>query len=103
VKRRIVKWSAEAFRDLDAIVDFFGRDDPYAAEVQFDRIMAAGEKLGEFASGHAGRIFGVFEKRVTKTPYIIAYTLSPGNSDATLVIIRIIHSARNWPEEDWPE
>jgi plasmid stabilization system protein ParE len=55
------------------------------------------------ATGRPGRIAGTYEKSVTGQPYIIAYGFArrdDGGED--LVILRVVHTARDWPPGRWP-
>lgn len=61
----------------------------------------AGAALAQFATGHPGRVAGTYEKSVSRFPYIIAYALTAG--DRAITILRVIHAARDWPAEEWPE
>lgn len=101
--RRPVRWSQDALDDLEAIVAYISIDDPDAADIVVDRIERAGEKLGEFASGHPGRISGFYEKRVPRTRYILAYAIERKPSLELIVILHVIHSSRDWREGEWPE
>lgn len=64
-------------------------------------IRSAGNALADFATGHPGRVAGTYEKSVTRLPYIIAYALGEDGHD--LVILRVIHTSRNWTADQWPE
>lgn len=64
-------------------------------------IRNTGNALADFATGHPGRVTGTYEKSVTRLPYIIAYALSEDGRD--LVILRVIHTSRNWVADQWPE
>lgn len=64
-------------------------------------IQSAGNALAEFATGHPGRVAGTYEKSVSRLPYIIAYALGADGRD--LVILRVIHTSRNWVADQWPE
>jgi plasmid stabilization system protein ParE len=44
---------------------------------------------------------GTFEKIVQRTPYVIAYVM-PAQSE-TLVILHVIHMARDWSQDRWPD
>ena len=60
--------------------------------------------LAQRPVGRPGRISGTYEKSVVGQPYIVAYTLLPrddGDPD-DILILRIIHTARDWPEGRWP-
>lgn len=36
-------------------------------------------------------------------PYIIAYALLPIGETGTIAILHVIHTAWEWPPEEWPE
>lgn len=95
--RRVV-WSVDAHRDYLDILRYIADDNPDAAERVVDAIEDAGNRLGEFPTGRPGRVTGTYEKVVTGLPYIIAYALT----DEAVVIVRVIHTARDWLEEEWP-
>lgn len=95
--RRVV-WSVDAHRDYLDILRYIADDNPDAAERVVDAIEDAGNRLGEFATGRPGRVTGTYEKVVTGLPYIIAYALT----DEAVVIVRVIHTARDWLEDEWP-
>ncbi|KKX23800.1 MULTISPECIES: type II toxin-antitoxin system RelE/ParE family toxin [Rhizobiaceae] len=99
---RPVVWSIEAQRDNIEILRYIAEDNPFAAERVVDAIEEAGNKLGEFATGRPGRVSGSYEKSLPRHPYIIAYELREIAGRETVVIVRIIHTARDWPAEDWP-
>lgn len=99
MKRR-VQWANDALTDLLDQIRHIAADDPDAAERVARRIRQTGAALGDFATGHPGRVSGTYEKTVARLPYIVAYALTDG--DRTVSILRVIHSARDWREEDWP-
>jgi plasmid stabilization system protein ParE len=35
-------------------------------------------------------------------PNIIAYELRPIAGRESVVIVRVIHTSQNWPDEEWP-
>lgn len=73
-------------------------DNPRAAHRLADRLQAAADALGHMAIGRHGRVSGTYEKPVTGLPYIIVY----GIDDEAITILRVIHTARNWPSDEWP-
>ena len=95
---RNVVWSVRALDDLALGFDYIAEDSENNADLVADRIDAAARLLGHMPAGRPGRIHGMYEKAVRRTPYIIAYTLS----DRTVTILRIIHGALDWPECEWP-
>ena len=100
---RPVVWSAEARRDYFDILRHIAEDDPQAAERVVDAIDKAGGDLGKHATGRPGRVAGTYEKSVARLPYVIAYALTEIAGRESIVILRVIHTARNWPPERWPQ
>jgi plasmid stabilization system protein ParE len=99
---RPVIWSDDARRDYLDILRYIAEDNPDAAERVVDAIEQAGNELGDFATGRPGRVSGVYEKLVPRLPYILAYSLALQRGREVIAILRVIHTARDWPEEDWP-
>jgi toxin ParE1/3/4 len=99
---RPVVWSAEARQDYLDILRYIADDNPFAAEKVADAIEKAGNDLGSFATGRPGRVTGTYEKPVTQLPYIVAYALASHAGRECVVILRVIHAARDWPDEGWP-
>ncbi|MFN3820225.1 type II toxin-antitoxin system RelE/ParE family toxin [Blastomonas sp.] len=97
--RRVV-WSAAARADYLAVLRHIADDDPDAAYRVGQAIRRTGAQLGDFATGHPGRVAGIYEKSVRGIPYIIAYTLAV--DDQSVSILRVIHTARDWPNDRWP-
>ena len=62
------------------------------------------EILSQRPLGRPGRIPGTYEKLVVGQPYIVVYTLMPSDDggEDDLVIMRIVHTARDWPPGCWP-
>lgn len=98
---RKVEWAETALADLVGQVEYIAVDNPEAAERVAAAIRATGHALGGFATGHPGRIGGTYEKSVPRLPYIIAYALTDG--DKAVSILRVIHTARNWNGDLWPD
>ena len=62
------------------------------------------ELLAQRPIGRPGRMAGTYEKLVAGQPYVIAYALVPrddGGED-DIVILRVVHTARDWPAGRWP-
>jgi plasmid stabilization system protein ParE len=99
-----VFWAEDALEDLNSAIAYIAADNPTAALKVLDRIEATGEALGEVATGRRGRVAGTYEKSVRGLPYIIAYAIQPLPSGRErIVILRVIHGARNWAAGEWPE
>lgn len=103
--KRDVVWSEEALRDFDGVIACIAARNPQAALKLLASIRATAERLGSNAIGRPGRVAGTYEKSVVGRPYTIAYALDPPRDDAPgrVVILRVIHGARNWPAGRWPE
>lgn len=92
---RSVVWSATARQDYLDILRYIAADNPIAAENVVDAIEKAGNDLGSFATGRPGRVTGTYEKPLAHLPYIIAYALAIHAGDESVVILRVIHGARD--------
>ncbi len=101
--KRPVRWSRAALDDLKEQVRHIALNDPDAARAVAQRINAAARLLGERAIGRPGRVGGTYEKSVTGFPYVIAYGLEMMDGRETLFVLRVIHTARDWPAEEWPD
>ena len=99
---RSVTWSREALDDIKEQVAFIAQDNPAAARRVADRIRDVGKALGEMAMGRPGRVTGSYEKSVSRLPYIIDYELRTIAGRECVVIVRVIHTSRDWPAEEWP-
>ena len=99
---RPVVWSADAGQDYLEILDHIAGDNPFAAQKVANAIERAGDDLGRFATGRRGRVAGTYEKVISRLPYIIVYALTPLAGRETVVILRVIHTARDWPAGEWP-
>lgn len=99
---RAVEWAASARRELAQIVMFIADIDPAAAARVADRIDQTAADLGAFSTGRPGRVAGTFEKPVVGLPYIIAYALDDREDRRAVVILHVIHGARDRPSGEWP-
>ena len=100
---KAVVWSEAARQDYLEIVRYIANDDPVAAERVVDAIEKAGNDLGAVPTGRPGRVSGTYEKSVSRLPYIIAYSITAKAGRDVITILRVIHTSRDWPEDDWPE
>jgi addiction module RelE/StbE family toxin len=88
-------WSAFALSDRDAIFTYIETDNPSAAVLIDERIVAVTRRLIDFpASGRIGRIPGTRELVINGTPYVAAYTVS----ETTVRILRVLHGMQEWPD-----
>jgi len=99
---REVVWSQSALDDMDELAAYIAADNPRAALRVLDRIETTVERLAHTPIGHSGRVAGTYEMPVTGLSYIIAYALQAVGSREQIVVLRVIHGARNWPQGGWP-
>ena len=97
-----VVWSRAALGDMKAQVAFIARENSAAARRVGERIRATGSALKEFATGHSGRVAGTYEKPVGGLPYIIAYEIELIDGTEMIMVLHVIHGARDWREGEWP-
>lgn len=100
---RTVIWSRDALDDITAQVDYISVDNPSAAQRVARAIQDTVSALSTIPAGRPGRVAGTYEKSVSRLPYIIAYSISTNGEIETLAIVRVIHSARDWPTGKWPK
>lgn len=94
--RRRVVWTRSALDDLIDQVTFIKWEDPIAADAVRVRIRAAAAKLGGIPTGRPGRFSGTYEKTVSGLSYIIAYAIEKRGDKEAIVILRVIHTSREW-------
>lgn len=100
---RPVRWSTDALTDLANQVAYIAAENPSAARRVADAIDKTASALGNMPIGRPGRVTGTYEKLVTGLPYILAYAITQAGSEGTVAIVRVIHTARDWPDEKWPD
>jgi toxin ParE1/3/4 len=101
---RDVVWAETALDDANELVAYIATDNPAAAHKVLDRIELTAQRSGRTAIGRSGRVEGTYEKPVVGLPYIIAYAIKPmPDGTEQIVILRVIHTARNWPKGAWPK
>ena len=101
--KRPVIWSRSALDDLKAQVAYMATENPAAAQRVADAIRTAASALSDIPTGRPGRVTDTYEKTVTRLPYIIAYAISSSPAGEAITIVRVIHTARDWPDEQWPK
>jgi toxin ParE1/3/4 len=91
-----LEWSHLAQADRDAIFDYIEADSPQTAIIVDERIRVQVDGLVRFPeSGRPGRIEGIRELVIDRTPYIAVYRIAGD----TVRILRVLHGAQQWPEE----
>lgn len=88
-----VEWKKTARADLWAIVDYISDDNPEAAQVLKDDIVATVGKLPENPQMYRmGRVSGTREIVVRKN-YIVVYSENPNQ----ITILRVLHAVQEYP------
>ena len=101
---REVFWSKDALDDLNSVIQYIAAENPRAALSVISKIEKAATALGNMATGRKGRVSGTYEKPVAGLAYIMAYTIEQRRDGGErVVILRVIHGARDWKEGDWPK
>ncbi len=90
-----LEWRHAARADLLAIVDYIADDNPDAAQRLKDEIEDKAAKLPDHPRLYRlGRVGGTREMVVLPS-YVVVYA----QSEQTVVILRVLHAARQWPPE----
>jgi toxin ParE1/3/4 len=100
---RPVLWAPEASRDTLEILHHIAENDLDVAERIVDLIEAAGHRLGDIPTGRPGRVARTFEKSLAPLPWILCYAVDDVPDVQRVLILRVIHTARNWPKGIWPQ
>jgi len=91
-----VRWSAEARRDRRELIGYVEEESLQIALDLDDRVRGGVLRLADYPnSGRVGRTIGTRELVIHRTPYIAVYTID----DAGVRIVRLIHGAKQWPED----
>ena len=91
-----IKWVRLALTDLDEAAAFISQDNPQAAKRIVKRIRDAARLLSDQPNaGRPGRVHGTRELVIADTPFILPYRVVQN----TVQILRVLHGARNWPEQ----
>lgn len=92
--RMRVRWLRAALRNLEDEANFIAADDPRAAQLVVQRILAAVALLSEQPGmGRPGRVPGTRELVVTRARYLIPYRVRA----ASVEILRVFHTSRRPP------
>lgn len=88
-------WSPQARDDLLGFYRYIAADNPGAARALHDRIVSRLFSLLETPQiGRPGRVAGTRELVIAGTSYIAPYRVR----GEALQILRVYHTARQWPE-----
>ena len=92
-----VIWTVSAFHDLQCIVDFISEDSTYYAMTFYDDVMDKAQTLSEFP--HRGRIVPEMGNPNMRELFVHRYRLIYKVIDSTVIIITIIHGARDYTSQ----
>ena len=88
-------WTLEALEDRRAVFDYIEADNPSAALALDERLSIKATRLTDFPQlGHPGRVKGTRELTVHRH-YLLVYDFA----EDTVRVLRVLHSARQWPPE----
>jgi addiction module RelE/StbE family toxin len=92
-----LRWTRLAEKDLDNIAEYIGQDNPTAAaRVVLEIIDQTELALTQHAAiGRPGRVIGTRELVIGRLPYIIPYRVR----ESDIEILRVLHTARRWPDD----
>lgn len=80
--------------DLFEIQQYIQADNPAAATRMVLRILEAAELLTEFPSiGKVGRKAHTRELVISATPFVLVYQVR----QHVIIVLRVLHTARKWP------
>ena len=89
-----LRWTEQAAADLEAITNYLFENTPEHAERIVRTIYNAPGSLLKFPSrGRSGRKEGTRELVLLPLPYVVVYQVGGD----IIHIVRILHSAQNWP------
>lgn len=92
----IIVFSHEARLDLLGIFDYILEDNPLAAAKTLESIKTHIQNLQKMPYlGRPGRVPGTRELVIPGTPFVVPYQVENNR----LAILRVYHSARNWPKK----
>lgn len=101
MSRRVV-WSADAQHDIHDLVSYAAERDTDFADRLYDELEATAQSLAIFDTGRPGRSRGTREKSLARRRLVILYRVERHRQEELVLILRIIHTARNRPADDWP-
>jgi addiction module RelE/StbE family toxin len=90
-----VKWLRRALENLDDEAAYIAKDSPSAAAEFVVHMRDSAAMLANHPNmGRSGRITGTRELVVTRFSYILPYRVRAD----TVEILRVFHTARQWPK-----
>lgn len=91
-----LRWTKAARADRDVIYAYVEADNPEAALRLDDRLEERASQLMRLPHlGREGRVAGTRELSVAGSSYVLVYRVEPD----VIWVVRVIHTARAWPDE----
>lgn len=92
----MIIWQKNAIDDLESIHRYISTDNPIAATSVVETIIRIStSQLSAFPnSGRKGRVAKSYELVVSKTPYIVVYSVQNEKID----IFAVRHTSQQWPK-----
>jgi toxin ParE1/3/4 len=91
-----ILWLERAEADVDELVAYLLERNPSAARRVYEAIREQVGRLGSQPGlGRPGRVADTRELVITRTPYIVAYTVD--HQIDAVIVLRVLHGARRWP------
>ena len=90
-----IKWLRRALANLDEEAAYIAQDSPKIAAEFVPHLLASAALLADHPQmGRPGRVPGTRELVITRFSYILPYRVR----GETVEILRVFHSARQWPQ-----
>ena len=94
IKHYTVKWLALALQDMQEIAAYIAENSPTKAQEVAQEIWNCGQSLKALpARGKPGRVPGTRELALVGLPFFLAFRVVGD----TVQILRVMHTARQWP------
>jgi toxin ParE1/3/4 len=96
-----LRWLRKALKNLDEQMEFIAKENPAAANDQFNKIEVALNQLLQNPSiGRPGRVNGTRELVIPNTPFIIPYKVKLNQSQFhEIQLLRLFHTSRKLPKQ----
>jgi toxin ParE1/3/4 len=89
-----ISWRRRALDDLEAARQYIAAVNPRAARRVVTTILVAVSQLSETPEiGRPGRVGGTRELVISRTPYVVAYSVV----NDEIIILDVLHGAQQWP------
>lgn len=96
-----VAWSRHALEDVEAIVEYIGRDSPAYAAAVVHRVLAATRRLERYP--FSGRVVPGAEERAIREVFAYSYRVIYRIQVEVVTILAVVHTRRHLDPEDIPD